>query len=101
MIAENRWQHYNFETTIREILTNVHYTNPEHHFGRPFLTAYQVAIAFAEKAPEVVAELDIEIGGKGIGKHTSLAQYIAQRYRRRSRTEASPISRAPSFPTTT
>lgn len=79
MAGENRWEHYGFEEIIRAILQEVHYADPEHHFGRPFLTAYQVAVAFAQRAPEVVEALDLKIGGKGTGKHVSLAQYIAQR----------------------
>jgi len=43
------WEQYNLEERILNIL-NVRYSHdPEHHFGRPFLTPYQIAISFREQ----------------------------------------------------
>ncbi len=59
-------------------MEQVHYYDPEHHFGRPYLAAYQLAIAFAHEAPEAVAALGYQIGGEGTGERNSLAQYLAR-----------------------
>ena len=40
------WQSHSIEAPIREILASVPLDG--HHFGRPFLTAYQIAIAFEQ-----------------------------------------------------
>jgi hypothetical protein len=50
---------------------------PGHHFGRPFLTPYQIAIAFRERYPEEFRQIGKPLGGRGAGQHDSLAQYIA------------------------
>lgn len=62
---------------IADILIEVADYNPEHHFGRPFLTAYQIAIEFARRHPQIVAELGVPLGGQGTGQQNSLAQYLA------------------------
>lgn len=71
------WEEYDFEAKVSEILSSVDYFNPTHHFGKPFLSAYQLAIEFAKKYPDIVRDLGYQIGGKGIGVQVSLAQYIA------------------------
>jgi len=42
------WEDFGFEKSIREILRSVKpkHQQPDHHFGRPFLTAYQIAIEY-------------------------------------------------------
>ena len=54
-----------------------------HHFGRPFLTAYQIAIAFDEAHSEDRKRIGKPVGGKGAGQHDSLAQYLALQLSRR------------------
>jgi hypothetical protein len=54
-----------------------------HHFGRPFLTAYQIAIAFKAMHPEDCARIGKPVGGKGTGQRDSLAQYIGTELSRR------------------
>ena len=49
----------------------------------PFLTAYQIAIEFAEQFPDDVRRTGLPIGGRGTGQHSSLAQYIARELSRR------------------
>ena len=73
------WGKYDFEGKIRKILSEVQYGDPNHHFGRPYITAYQIAIEFAKRFPEAKNALpDHEMGGKGLGKQYSFSQYIAQ-----------------------
>ena len=71
------WNNHSLDTKVREIL-DVPTHPPNHHFGRPFLTSYQIAIAFAEQYPDDFREIDKEIGGQGTGQHHSLAQYFAR-----------------------
>lgn len=72
----SRWDELEMETKILDIL-DVWSHAPEHHFGRPFLTPYQIAIMFREKYPEDFAFIGLPVGGKEIGQRNSLAQYIA------------------------
>ncbi|KDN22691.1 hypothetical protein [Amycolatopsis rifamycinica] len=52
--------------------------HPEgHHFGRPFVTAYQLAIRVDEMYPELKDALGIQVGGAATGGRASLAQYLA------------------------
>jgi len=69
------WQDNNIENRIVDILSDVE--DEGHHFGRPFLTAYQLAIEFADRNPDIVARLGKQVGGAGTGEHTSIAQYLA------------------------
>ncbi|KOX12798.1 hypothetical protein ADK67_45075 [Saccharothrix sp. NRRL B-16348] len=69
---------------VRAVLGAVPIVNPSgHHFGRPFITAYQLAIKLDAAYPDVADELKVEIGGSGVGKHNSLAQYLAGQLSRR------------------
>ena len=71
------WEDYSIETRVRGIL-DVPPRDPGHHFGRPFLTAYQIAIIFAERFREDYALIGKQIGGTGTGTSHSLAQYLAR-----------------------
>lgn len=71
------WEDFSFEARIRDIL-DVAPRRENHHFGRPFLTAYQIAILFAEGHPEDADSIDKEIGGRDTGLSHSLAQYVAR-----------------------
>ena len=71
------WERYHFEERIRDILKSVKYYDPKHHMNPPFLTAYQIAIEFNDRHPEVAKEKQLQVGGAGIGERTSLSQYIA------------------------
>ena len=76
------WDEYSIESRIRQIL-DVTSHDKGHHFGRPFLTAYQIAIAF-EKAHRIDAErIGKPVGGKGTGRKDSLARYLARQLSRR------------------
>ncbi|MCB2209252.1 hypothetical protein KQH62_00015 [bacterium] len=78
----NIWEDYQLEEKIRSIL-DVFTSNPEHHFDRPFLTSYQIAIIFKERYPEIFGDINMPLGGKGTGSHNSFAQYIANILSRR------------------
>ena len=71
------WEDFSVEARIRAIL-DVPPREPGHHFGRPFLTAYQIAISFAELFPDEHDRIGKQIGGKGTGPSHSLAQYLAR-----------------------
>jgi hypothetical protein len=57
----------------------------DHHLGRPYLTAYQLAIEVEASHPEIATTLGVTIGGKGTGAATSLAQYLARELSRNIR----------------
>ena len=74
----SHWEELDIAAKLTEILSDVHYTaKPDHHFGRPFLTAYQLAIEFANRHPEDVVTIGQPIGGSEVGQRSSLAQYLA------------------------
>lgn len=73
------WQQHNLEGRVISILEEVPDAAKEHHLGRPYLTAYQIAIEFAHRHPEIVAELGHLVGGVGTGEHYSLSSYMARR----------------------
>jgi len=77
------WEKFEFEKRIRKILKRTKYYQKDHHFKRPFLTAYQIAIAYANKYPEDFKKINKPIGGKDVGKRNTLAQYIAGELSRR------------------
>ena len=78
-----KWERFEFEGRVSEILRSVQYYKKDHHFGRPFLTAYQNAIEFANRYPEDFRQISLKIGGRRSGERTSLAQYIAGELSRR------------------
>lgn len=82
------WEQYHFEERIREILNDQRYFRPDHHFGRPFLTPYQIAIEFSQRYPEDFEAIGLQVGGAGLGESNSLAQYIAGQLSRRINNES-------------
>jgi hypothetical protein len=72
----SQWDQLQMDTKISQIL-NVQSHDPAHHFGRPFLTPYQIAIEFQRLFPPDVQTIGKPVGGKGTGQQDSLAQYIA------------------------
>ena len=53
------------------------------HFGRPFVSSYQLAIALDAEEPNLATALDMQIGGRGTGTNKSMAQYIGRELSRR------------------
>jgi len=73
----SKWQELDIESKITQILRDVPDSASEHHLGRAYLTAYQIAIEFARLYPDDAAQLGFPIGGAGTGQRNSLAQYLA------------------------
>ncbi len=84
----SQWENFYFEDRIRNILQAVNYYRHNHHFGRPFLTAYQIAIEFARLYPDDTRQIDLPIGGRGTGQYNSLSQYIAGQLSQRMKSGA-------------
>ena len=76
------WQRLEIESKVLCVLADAPEHDPTHHFGRPFLTAYQLAIEFEARHPAEAAIIG-PVGGAGIGQHTSLSQYLAHELSRR------------------
>lgn len=71
------WEEYQIADKILEIL-DVESIPTGHHLGRPFMTPYQIAIAFKKRFPKTFNDLGLPLGGKGTSQHTSFAQYVAR-----------------------
>ena len=72
------WDTYQLGQKIVEVLGCIEYEVPDHHFGRPFVTAYQLAVLFKERFPEDFEKLRFPIGGKNSGVQFSLASYLGR-----------------------
>ncbi len=81
-MSRSLWDELQLEDKIFQILS-VESHNPDHHFGRPFLTPYQIAISFKSLFPDDFARIGKPVGGKGTGQQDSLAQYFALELSRR------------------
>ena len=79
----SKWEELDIENKIVDILRCAERHPEEHHFGLPFLTAYQLAIAYAQRYPHDVQTIGFPVGGEGIGQRNSLAQYLARELSRR------------------
>ena len=85
------WADQDLEARVVEVLRDVPMNDDTHHFGRPYMTAYQVAIELTKRYPGVRQALDRPVGGAGSGQRTSLAQYLGRELSQR-------IQRDPHFP---
>ncbi len=81
-MSQALWDELQLEDKIFQILS-VESHNPDHHFGRPFLTPYQIAISFKSLFPNDFVRIGKPVGGKGTGQQDSLAQYFALELSRR------------------
>jgi hypothetical protein len=79
------WEEQGLTERVVDVLSTVHLNADDHHFGRPYVTAYQIAIALEEQFPAAVAAIGKPIGGRGIGQHNSLAQYLGAELSRQIR----------------
>ena len=87
MSSRTIWEQHDLERKIIEILSDITYENPDHHFGRPFLTAYQLAILFKERFPMDYEGLGYPVGGRGSGVRYSLSSYLSGQLSLRIQTE--------------
>jgi hypothetical protein len=72
------WERYNFERKLVRLLGLPEFRlNKPHHFGHPFVSTYQLAVAFAREYPKPVAALGKQIGGEPSDGRDSLARYLA------------------------
>lgn len=85
----SKWADQNMDDRIVRALAAVHINNPGgHHFGRPFLSSYQIAIALDHDDHELRTRLAKQLGGQGTGVSHSMAQYIGNQLSRRIRDAA-------------
>jgi hypothetical protein len=75
----SQWDELQMDRKINQILVDVQSHYPSHHFGRPFVTPYQIAIEFKQRFRKAFETIGKPVGGLGTGQQDSLAQYIAQR----------------------
>ena len=75
------WQNEQVETAVLRALAAVPMVRDEasqnHHFGRPYLSAYQLALVLREREPELVNRLGKPMGGADSGEEYSLPGYLA------------------------
>jgi hypothetical protein len=71
------WDELQMYSKIIDILGDVQSHEPSHHFRRPFVTPYQIAIEFKQRFPNEYEKFGKPVGGLGTGRQDSLAQYIA------------------------
>lgn len=80
----SNWSSYDIEKRLRRIMGSETYSvKPEHHFGRPSLSSYQLAIEFDKLYHNDVVNMGYVIGGRGVNVKTSLAQYLARELSRK------------------
>ena len=72
----SHWADHDIHAKLTAILGSI--PSYDHHFGRPLLTAYQLAIEFADRHHAETADLGYPIGGAGTGQQNSLSQYLAR-----------------------
>ena len=63
---------------LRRILASCPEYEAGHHLDRPFMSAYQIAICFAEEYPNHDLVRTLPLGGEGTGTNQSLTQRIAR-----------------------
>jgi hypothetical protein len=78
----SKWEENQIADKILGIL-DVESIPAGHHLGRPFMTPYQIAIAFKQEYPKTFNDIGLPLGGKGTSQHTSFAQYIGRELSRR------------------
>lgn len=74
----SKWEDLEIASKVIEILRRIERESPDHHFGSPFITAYQLAIEYKNNHPDDEPVTSQPLGGAGIGQHSSLAQYLAR-----------------------
>ncbi len=77
MTTENFWEANDLSAKVIQVLAETTYYEPDHHFGRPFLTAYQLAILLKDRFPETFQNFGHPLGGRGVGVNFSFTSYVA------------------------
>lgn len=82
------WNDHDMTNRILAVLEGVHANSPDGHpFGRAFVSSYQIAIRLLDEDPTLETSLDLGVGGRGAGRHVSLAQYIGQNLSRQIKSD--------------
>lgn len=76
------WSDHHLTDKVVEILTDVHCNNDVHHFGRPYISAYQIAIEMQHRFPDTVTAIGKPVGGADAGQRDSLTQYLSNQLSR-------------------
>ena len=63
---------------LLQIMDRCREYKPGHPLGRPYMSAYQIAICFAREHPDHPLVQELDVGGEGTGERRSLAQRIAR-----------------------
>jgi hypothetical protein len=84
----SKWLELDLARLVTEILLAAEYVEANHHLGRPFQTAYQLAIALESQYPDVCRQLALPVGGTDSGAEASLAQYLAREISRNIENES-------------
>lgn len=71
-----KWEELDLEPKIIKVLSMAKRNN-KHVSERSYLTSYQIAIELDKKYSNICNTLGMKVGGRGIGRHRSLTQYIA------------------------
>ena len=79
---------------LLEIMDSCRDYEPGHRLGRPYMSAYQIAICFARDHPEHPLVRELEVGGEGTGERRSLAQRIARFLSAQAQTPGSQVDGA-------
>ena len=79
---------------LLEIMDSCREYRPGHPLGRPYMSAYQIAIRFARDHPEHPVVQELRVGGEGTGERRSLAQQIAGFLSREAQTPGSQVDGA-------
>jgi hypothetical protein len=73
------WNDFDVEAKVLKALETVPVVNEAgHHYGRAWITTYQLAIKVHELHDDLAESLHLKIGGAGTGEQTSLSQYLAK-----------------------
>jgi hypothetical protein len=75
------WQSEQVETAVLAALAAVPMVRDkrgdDHHFGRPYLSAYQLALMLREREPDLVDRVGKPMGGADSGEEHTLPGYLA------------------------
>ncbi|MEV6283482.1 hypothetical protein [Kribbella sp. NPDC051770] len=73
------WADFDVEAKVLEALETVPVVNQDgHHYGRAWITTYQLAIKVHELHNDLADSLGLKVGGVGTGEQSSLSQYLAR-----------------------
>ncbi|MEU4197930.1 hypothetical protein AB0E69_38960 [Kribbella sp. NPDC026611] len=73
------WSDHEVEAKVIQVLSAVPVVNADgHHYGKAFVTTYQLAIKLDQRYPELKGQLGRKLGGMGTGEHVSLSQYLGK-----------------------